>query len=95
MVPGDEIHDLADAVDDRYRLMVLLRGYAGLRLGELAALRVSSFGVWLRTVTVTESLSDAPRGGSHRPTENQGECADAEPAGVPGGRARAAHFNQC
>jgi integrase len=49
----DEIHDLADAIDSRYRVMVLLGGYAGLRFGELAALRLSSFGVGLRTVTVT------------------------------------------
>ena len=38
--------------------MVLLGGYAGLRFGELAALRMSSFGVGFRTVTVTETLTD-------------------------------------
>lgn len=54
----DEIQDLADAIDDRYRLMVLSGGYAGLRFGELATLRVSSFRVGLRTVTVTETLTD-------------------------------------
>lgn len=54
----DEIHDLADTIDSKYRLMVLLGGYAGLRFGELAALKVSSLGVGLRTVTVTETLTD-------------------------------------
>lgn len=54
----DEIHVLADAVDPRYRLLVLLGGYAGLQLGELAALKVSSLGVGLQTVTITETLTD-------------------------------------
>lgn len=54
----DEIHDLADNIDGRYRLLVLLGGNAGLRFGELAALRVSNFGVGLRTLTVTETLTD-------------------------------------
>ena len=54
----DDIHDLADAIDQRYGVMVLLGGYAGLRFGELAALRVSSFSVGFRTVTVTETLTD-------------------------------------
>lgn len=55
---ADEIWLLADAIDPSYRALVLLGAYGGLRLGELAALRVSSFGVGLRTVTVTETLSD-------------------------------------
>ncbi len=38
--------------------MVLLGAYAGLRLGELAALKVSSFGLGLRTVTVTETVTN-------------------------------------
>ncbi len=54
----DEIGDLADAIDPRYRLLVLVGAYGGLRLGELAALRVSSFGVGYRTLTVTETLTD-------------------------------------
>ena len=39
---ADEIWQLADAIDPRYRCLVLLGGYAGLRLGELAALKTSS-----------------------------------------------------
>ena len=53
----DEIHDLADNIDGRYRLLVLLGGNTGLRFGELAALRVSNFGVGLQTLTVTETLT--------------------------------------
>lgn len=54
----DEIQALADAIDPRYRLLVLLGAYAGLRLGELAALKVSSFGIGYRTLTITETLTD-------------------------------------
>jgi integrase len=53
-----QIGALADAIDPRYRGMVLLGGFAGLRLGEVCALRASSFGVGLRTVTVTETVSE-------------------------------------
>lgn len=54
----NEIQALAESIDPRYRLLVLLGAYAGLRLGELAALKVSSFGIGYRTVTVTETLTD-------------------------------------
>jgi integrase len=55
---ADEIVRLADAIDPRYRGMVLLGGFAGLRLGEVAALRGSSFGLGMRSVTVTETVSE-------------------------------------
>lgn len=35
----DEVEALADAFDNRYRVMVLLGAYAGLRFGEMSALR--------------------------------------------------------
>lgn len=54
----EQIVALADAIDPRYRCMVLLGGFAGLRLGEVCALRASSFGVGLRTVTITETVSE-------------------------------------
>lgn len=53
-----DIEVLADSIDPRYRLMVLLGGYAGLRLGELAALRWSSFTVGYRAVRITETLTN-------------------------------------
>lgn len=55
---ADQIHAIADAIDARYRAMVLLGGFAGLRFGEVCGLRGSSFGVGMRSVTVTETVSD-------------------------------------
>src|SRR5439155_27053589 len=40
-----QLHALADAVDPRYRALVLLLGYGGLRIGEACALRVSDVGL--------------------------------------------------
>lgn len=55
---ADEIIALAETIDPRYRLMVLLGGFAGLRIGEVAALRTSSLGIGMRTVTVRETLTE-------------------------------------
>lgn len=55
---ASEILSLADAIDPRYRLMVLLGGFAGLRLGEVVALRTSSLGIRTRTVTVRETITE-------------------------------------
>ncbi|NND01695.1 MAG: site-specific integrase, partial [Acidimicrobiia bacterium] len=55
--PG-EIETLADAIDVRYRAMVLTAGYSGLRFGELAALRTERFDALRKTVRVEESLSE-------------------------------------
>lgn len=55
---ASDIEVLADSIVPRYRLLVLLGGYAGLRLGELAALRWSSFTVGYRAVKVTETLTN-------------------------------------
>jgi integrase len=35
----EELHELADTIDPRYRTLVLTAGYTGARFGELAALR--------------------------------------------------------
>ncbi|HUP16380.1 MAG TPA: tyrosine-type recombinase/integrase [Acidimicrobiia bacterium] len=53
-----EILALAEAIDPRYRLMVLLGGFAGLRFGEVAALRASSLGIGMRTITVRETITE-------------------------------------
>lgn len=53
-----EIFSIAEAIDPRYRALVLIGGFGGLRLGELAALRIRSFGVGARTVTITETVSE-------------------------------------
>lgn len=52
----DELGDLADAVDPRYRALVLSGAYTGLRWGELAGLRAKYLDLNAGTVTVAESL---------------------------------------
>ena len=53
-MPGD-VAKLADAIDPRYRAMVLLAAYCSLRFGELAGLRRSRVDLLHRTVTVEEN----------------------------------------
>jgi integrase len=55
---ASEIIALAGVIDPRYRSMVLLGGFAGLRFGEAAALRTSSLGIRMRTVTVRETITE-------------------------------------
>ncbi|MCH7670112.1 MAG: site-specific integrase [Acidobacteria bacterium] len=49
---------LAEAIDERYRAMVLTAAYTGLRFGELAALRTERFDALRRTLRVEESLAE-------------------------------------
>jgi integrase len=49
---------LAEAIDERYRAMVLTAVYTGLRFGELAALRIERLDALRRTVRVEESLAE-------------------------------------
>jgi integrase len=58
-----EVEQLADAMKNRYRLVVLTAAYSGLRLGELAALRLDDLDFLRRTLRVDEQLS---RQGSSR-----------------------------
>src|SRR5207237_2183983 len=53
LIPA-EISDLAEAMDPRYRAMVLFDAYCGLRLGELAGLRRSGVDLLRRQVQVAE-----------------------------------------
>jgi integrase len=53
-----ETKALAEAIDGRYRAMVLTAAYTGLRFGELAALRTERFDALRRTVRVEESLAE-------------------------------------
>ncbi len=53
-----EVEALAAAIDPRFRAMVLLAAYAGLRLGECAALRRGRVDVLRRRVSVTEALAE-------------------------------------
>jgi integrase len=54
-----EVEQLADAIDPRWRAMVLLAYWCGLRLGELRALRRSDLDLLHRWVQVREQLVDA------------------------------------
>jgi integrase len=60
-----EVEELAAAIKDRYRLVVLTGAYTGLRIGELAALRLDDLDMLRRTLRVDEQLS---RQGSSRMT---------------------------
>ena len=60
-----EVYQLADAMEDRYRLMVLLATFGGLRLGELLALRRDRVDVLHRRVIVSEQLQERSDGTRH------------------------------
>jgi len=53
----DEVEQLADVIDARYRLLVLVGAYTGLRFGELAALRTDDLDLLRKTLRVDEQLS--------------------------------------
>ena len=52
-----QVHELADACGDDYRLVVLFLAYTGLRWGEMAALRVHRVDFLRRRVLVAESVT--------------------------------------
>ena len=52
----EEVEAIADAIDGRYRPLVLVGGYCGLRLGEALGLRWKRIDVLARTITVREQL---------------------------------------
>lgn len=56
LTPG-EVGRLADAMDERYRALVLVGGYAGLRIGELVALHREDVDLAKRQVRVTRTAS--------------------------------------
>ncbi len=55
-----EVYALADAVGPRYRALVLLACFCGLRWGELAALRRCDIDTEAGTVRVARQLTEAP-----------------------------------
>jgi integrase len=54
-----EIVDLAEAIHARYRALVFVGAYGGLRTGELAGLRQSAVDLLVGTVTVAKILTQA------------------------------------
>ena len=59
----DEVAALVEAIDPRYRAMVLVAAYGGLRAGELVALRRRHLDLLHRTVTVVEQAQRRSGGG--------------------------------
>jgi integrase len=57
-----QVYALAEAIDQRYRALVLLAMFSSLRWGELAALRRCDIDLDARTVRVVRQLAE-PRGG--------------------------------
>jgi integrase len=57
----DEVDLLAEAINERYRVMVLAAAYTGLRFGELSALRTERLDLLRKTIRVEESLSEIRR----------------------------------
>jgi integrase len=55
---ADQVNDLADAIDERYRLPVLVSAYTGIRAGELAALKVGRVEMLRRRLHVVESIAE-------------------------------------
>jgi integrase len=55
---ASQVNDLADAIDDRYRALIYTAAYAGLRAGELVALRVSSCNLLAGSLSITGAASE-------------------------------------
>jgi integrase len=53
-----QLNELADAIDARYRTLIYLAGYGGLRAGEIAALEVAKVNVLAGTITVDCAASE-------------------------------------
>ena len=58
----EQVYYLADAIEPRYRVMVLLATFCGLRLGELLALRRDRVDLVRGRINVLEQRSDLPDG---------------------------------
>lgn len=53
-----QLNRLAEAIDDRFRAMLLLAGYRGLRFGEAAGMRVGRLDLVLGRLNVVEALKE-------------------------------------
>jgi integrase len=58
LLSPDEVDALADAITPRYRALVLLPAYSGLRWGELVGLRRKDVNLLRRSVTVVQQLTE-------------------------------------
>ncbi len=55
---ADEVDEVAAAIDEPYRALVLTAAYTGCRFGELTGLRVPRLDLLRRSLTITETLTD-------------------------------------
>jgi integrase len=55
-LPREQVHELAEACG-AHRLVVLFLAYAGVRFGEMAALRVGRLDLMRRRATISESVT--------------------------------------
>jgi integrase len=78
----EDIHRIAGAIDPRYRALVLLMGFSGLRIGEAAALRVSDLDLLRRRVTITRAVSEVAGKVTFGPTKTGTSRAVGIPAFV-------------
>jgi integrase len=53
----EEVEELARAIEPRYRALVVLAAYSGLRTGELGALRINNVDLLRRRINVVEAVS--------------------------------------
>jgi integrase len=58
-----QVHDLADAINPRYRALVLLAAFGSLRWGELAALRRCDIDLKARTTRIGRQLTETEHSG--------------------------------
>jgi integrase len=84
-----EVYAVADAIQPRYRALVLLGTFASMRLGELAALRRMAVDLEAAIVTVSRSLAELKDG--RLVTKQPKSAAGVRRVGTPrGGAARSA-----
>jgi integrase len=58
----DEVRSIIEVIDERYRALVLVASYCGLRAGELRGLRRRNVDLLTRSMTVSQQLIDGPTG---------------------------------
>jgi integrase len=65
----EEVHEVANEVPDRYRALIYVLAYGGLRWGEAAALRRRSCNLLRNRIEVREAVSEVKGGVAYGPTK--------------------------
>jgi integrase len=71
MISPEQVEAIAEAVEPRWKALVLLAAWGGLRLGELSALRKHNLDLETGLVRVTEAASDLAHGRDVRQPKSQ------------------------